>query len=97
MMKKILIICSFALVGCTKEYLEKPTCFRYLEVTDKWTSEVRPTSAMKADRVDTLWPNGRVANVVCDGEVDRLQKIDLDTIGCNSGGWQSTRYVIFDK
>ena len=75
------------MASCTKEYIETPSCYRYLELSDKYDGE------MVYVHTDTLWPNGRYNNVVCGADVDRLQSFVGKPEGC-TGGWQMVRYEI---
>lgn len=85
---KSLVILSILFFSCTKEYIENPTCRRYLELSDKYDGE------MHFLRTDTLWPNGRIANEVCDSDLLRLKNYVPFVEGCTTGGYQEFRYVI---
>ncbi len=88
---KILLIFITALIlaSCKKEYIEHPTCRRYLELSDKFFPDSNTYT-----HTDTLWPQGRIANYACDSELLKLQTYVLHKEGCLTGGYQMFRYVI---
>jgi len=86
-MKLFLIICTLALAACTKEYVQRPTCYRYLEIVKRWDGEMRPLTP------DTLYPSSRQASIVCDDDTTRLLNFQGKFEGC-SGGWQQVTYKL---
>jgi hypothetical protein len=77
------------LFSCSKngEYIQKPTCYRYLELSDKYNGELIYL------RTDTLWPQGRYNNVACGDDTLKLMKI-FPLEGCDNGGFQRMRYLL---
>lgn len=82
-----MLLCA---TSCTKSYEQKPTCFKYLELSDKFNSEI------VYDHTDTLWPSGikGLPAYVCGDDIAKLESFVGDTTGCTTGGYQSFRYVI---
>ncbi len=74
------------LSSCKKsDYVQKPTCFRYLELSDKWDGE------MIYMRTDTIWPNNRLSQIACNDDTAIFYKT-FPLTGC-AGGWQQFRYI----
>lgn len=91
-MKQILFVMILALFSCTKQYIENPTCFKFMELSDKFTGEMVPI------RVDTLWTSGvpGVLSYACGADVNKLEQANRDAHpeGCESG-FQIIHYKIF--
>jgi len=92
-MKKILyLLIPLFLASCSKEYVQHPTCFFYMETSDKFTGEMVPI------RTDTIWTSGVPGrlNYACDEEVTKLEEANRNAIpvGCESG-FQIIHYKIF--
>lgn len=92
-MKKILyLLIPLFLASCTKEYIQKPTCFFYMMTSDKFTGEMIPI------RTDTIWTSGTVGvfSYACDSMVDRLEEANRTAtpVGCENG-YQIFHYKIF--
>jgi hypothetical protein len=93
-MKKItyFFLIVILLASCTKEYIEKPTCFYYMELSDKFTGDLKPI------RVDTIWTSGvpGVLNYACGTDIDKMEQTNKNPYleGCESG-WQIIHYKIF--
>jgi hypothetical protein len=84
-------ITAFVLImfsSCTKEYVQNPTCFRYIELSDKYNSE------MIFIKTDTLYPSGKLETYACGEDVEKIQNYVPRMQGCETGGYQVFRYVI---
>lgn len=85
----LVLACVAHLFSCSKsDYIEHPTCRRYIEVSDKFDGD------MNYIRTDTLWPNGRIANEVCNADLDSMRAYVPNVEGCPTGGYQEFRYLI---
>jgi hypothetical protein len=73
---------------CTKQYIEHPTCQRFVEVSDKYDFK------MHYIRTDTLFPMGRIANVICGDSVNILRNYKSPITGCQNIGYQQFRYIV---
>jgi len=77
------------LFSCSKngEYIQRPTCYRYLELSDKYNGELIYL------RTDTIYPQGVYNNVACgDDTMKLMQSFPLE--GCENGGFQQMRYLL---
>jgi hypothetical protein len=83
----LIILLVLALASCTKEYIEQPTCYRYLELSDKYDGE------MVYLKTDTLWPGGRQSTYACDDELKKIENYKPHAEGCEQG-YQVIRYEI---
>ncbi len=82
----LLILVIILLNSCTKgDYIKKPTCFRYLELSDKWDAE------LNYQKTDTIWPNNRLSQIVCDDDTS-IFYTSFPLTGCITG-WQQFRYI----
>jgi hypothetical protein len=94
-MKRIFIILSAStwLLACTKDkqYIQKPTCYPFLFLSDKMDGELR---YIRTDTLHTQWPqtSGTLTNYLCDDDT-ALFHAKLDTVGCIGGGYQTFRYI----
>lgn len=89
-MKLILaIIAALILISCTKEYIEHPSCYRYLELSYKWTGDMIP---IQGHFPDTIYSASRYNNIVCGNDTLRLIS-DAKPTGCPTG-YKQTIYVI---
>jgi hypothetical protein len=73
--------------GCTKEYIEKPSCFKYAMLSDKFSGE------LIYEHTDTIWSSGihGTFSYCCDKDTMMFNQ-KPDTIGCENG-YQCFRYV----
>src|SRR5262245_6625784 len=86
------IFICLIILSCTKVYTEKPTCRKYLKVSDKYFPD-----SLTYVRTDTFYFNvERVATYACDSELRRLENYKPFKEGCETGGWQRFRYIIFN-
>jgi hypothetical protein len=97
-MKKLnLLLCVtviVSLLSCNKnDYIESPTCYKYIELSEKFDSELKYT------HTDTLWPSGihGVLSYACDNELQKLLKYVPDTVGCLTGGYESIHYKFLNR
>jgi hypothetical protein len=79
----LLFTCS-----CTKQYEQKPTCFRYMELHKRFDGELRYVAT------DTVYPSGKLASIACGDDIARLQNYVDSTHGCIGGGFDSVYYKI---
>ena len=89
MRKLIPLVLIVMLFSCSKngDYIQKPTCYRYLELSDKYDGELIYI------RTDTIFPNGIYNNVVCNEDTLKLINFKGKMEGCGSG-WQQIRYLL---
>lgn len=77
-----LVILIFA--SCTKEYDQHPTCYKYIQLIDRFTGERDYIGT------DTTYPGGKFEQVCNDDTI--IFHLQPDTLGC-IGGYFSYRYI----
>ena len=89
-MKYILLLILFASCVKTKEYIQKPTCYHFLVLSDKYDGEM---IYLRTDTLNTQWEqtSGTLTNYVCNDDTAMFYKVN-PLVGCESG-WQRFRYI----
>ncbi len=86
MLAVLVYLLAITMTSCTKgDYIQKPTCFRYLELSDKWDGE------MIYMRTDTIWANDPHSQIACNDDTAIFYKT-FPLTGCATG-WQQFRYI----
>jgi len=86
-MKKLIPL-LLIVISCSKngEYIQKPTCYRYMQITERWDGEMIPL------KPDTSFPGGELSSVLCNNDT-LIAYRTFPKEGC-AGGWQQIRYIL---
>lgn len=88
---ELLLFCLLLAVlgSCTKstEYIQRPTCYRYIEIVKHWDGEMSPM------KTDTIYPSGKYATILCNDDT-LMENEQLPRVGCPSLGYWQVSYAL---